>query len=207
MSTALLTANIGGIDNVIIPKVDCDYFLYAEENLPYPLPNLNNRLRGKYLKIQSHRFLPHEKFIWIDGRVEIIRTDFVQFMNDFLSDCDVVIMRHDQRSNVYQEIEFIQKMILTGNEYLIERYKNEPFDQEYDYYVSKRLPVDFPLYMCGCFARKNTKRINDIFNEWWMKTLEFTLFDQAMFSYVAWRYGLNIKEVDLTPYIKYNKHL
>ena len=62
MRIALLTANIGGIDKVVEPtkqNIPFDYFCYTENNLPFPLPNLSNRMKGKYLKMLTHRFLPN----------------------------------------------------------------------------------------------------------------------------------------------------
>lgn len=211
--TALLTCNIGDIDDVQIPveqSIVHDYFCYNENKIPYPLPNLNDRLKGKYLKINSHRFLEnYSNYIWIDGRVQVISSGFVSLMTKDLDEYDVVISDHYERETVYEEISFIKQLMNDGNEYLLSRYRNEPFEIEENFYSLDGLPKDYPIYACTVFARRNTDRVNRIFNEWWMRTLEFTCFDQAMFSYVAWRFGLKVKVLyykDLLNYVQINKH-
>ena len=120
MKIAILTANVGGIDNVIPPvpqrvgnivdwtnksvddasvtrdsQVTCDYHYFTEDNLPYPLPNLSSRLQGKYLKILSHRFLPtYDVYVWMDGKVELTDGKFVAGIVEKLRCCEVVVGRH-----------------------------------------------------------------------------------------------------------------
>jgi hypothetical protein len=210
---AVLTCNIGGIDdlkpmvNQIAPTC---YFAFTEKNLPLPLPNLNDRLKGKYLKINTHRFLPeYSNYIWIDGRVEVLSMDFVRMMSEHLKNHDVVICTHDQRSNVYEEIHFIQDLMKQGNKYLLARYKEEPFEEELDFYRSEGLPEDYPLYACTVFARRNDAKVNFAFSDWFLRSLEFTCFDQCMFSYIVWRYNLKVKALpyeELLKYVTIGKH-
>lgn len=210
---ALLTCNIGGIDEVIKPitqSVHADYFCYTDAVLPYPLPNLGDRMKGKYLKMNAHRFLGnYDNFIWIDGRVEVISPDFVKYITSFLEEYDVVIPFHYERSDVFEEISFIKNQMKEGNEYLISRYKNEPFEAEMDFYFSEEFPPHYPLYACTVFARRNEEKVNRAFAQWWMRTLEFTCFDQCMFSYIAWAYELRVRAIpydELLKYVSVNKH-
>jgi hypothetical protein len=204
---ALLTCNIGGIDEVIEPvaqTAECDYFCYTDCVLPYPLPNLGDRLKGKYIKINPHRFLPdYQNYVWMDGRVRVFDSDFVSFMTEPLSHYDIVIPLHYQRDNVYEEISFIKNLMAAGNEYLITRYKHEPFDSELDFYQAEGMPQDVPLYACGIFARRNDEKLNRIFRDWWLRSIEFTSFDQCMFSYIAWKFGLKVKSIDYSEILKY----
>ena len=51
MKIALLTANIGGIDEIHAPakqKESYDFFYLTEKTLLFPLPNLDTRTKGKY---------------------------------------------------------------------------------------------------------------------------------------------------------------
>lgn len=212
MKVALLTANVGGIDNVPpVPEqsVPYDYFCYTEKNLPFPLHNLDSRLKGKYCKINTHRFLKHDIFIWIDGRIEITSPDFVKTMVEWLQNKDVVISRHQYRHNVYEEIHWIQEMMRNGNKYLLERYAHEPFNEELKFYSGQGMPVDYPLFACGVFARWNNPKVNWVFRDWWLMCLEYSNFDQSQFSYIAWGNQLNIKQLspdEILQYIKIGKH-
>lgn len=210
---ALLTCNIGDIDEVQQPveqSIVHDYFCYTENNLPYPLPNLGDRLKGKYLKIVPHRFLTnYDNFVWMDGRIHAHNPDFIKFITRPLQEYDIVIPLHQYRKNVYEEIEFIKHHMDEGNQYLLSRYAHEPFQDEFDFYKSQGLPEDFPLFACGCFARRNDVKLNRIFRDWWLRSIEFTSFDQAMFSFIAWKFDLKIYSFpyeELLQYVTINKH-
>lgn len=192
---SLVSANIGGIDlERAMPQQTREHHYHYFTRPPYPLPNLNNRLKGKYCKILTHRILGSDIFIWIDGSVQILTEDFVEWCCEQVKDCDVAISRHPDRTNVFDEIDYILRNTDTST-YLSQRYSEEPFVQERAFYEKKGLPRDFPLYACWFFVRKNNNKLNNVFDDWWMRVLEFTNFDQTQFSYCAWKHRLEIKEV------------
>lgn len=211
---ALICANIGKFDPIL--KVEeqeykCDIHYFTEATLPFPLPNLNDRLKSKYIKIQTHRFLPnYNAYIWIDGSVEVTNERFVKDIIDGLQGHDIIVSLHPERKNVYQEIEYILDSIEAGKEYLIKRYADQPFEEEETFYKNKGLPQSYPLYVTRFFARWNRSFINDAFNDWWNGCLEFANFDQTMFSYIAWKHGMQINELDyhktVNEYLKVHKH-
>lgn len=195
LKIAVITANIGNFDEKRTPPLmeGVDFFYYTEENLPAPLPNLNNRLKGKYIKTQPHRFLPHDIFIWLDASVEILSADLITHCIAELSDGnDVVISHHAERHNVYDELHYIQKLIVEGNQYVIDRYAKEPLQEELDFYSREGMPDEFALFNCYCFARKNNFFVNSVFDDWWNGIIQYCNFDQTMFSYVAWKNNLRI---------------
>lgn len=211
---ALISANIGAFDPVfdIVPQnIECDIFYYTERNLPHPLPNLNNRLRGKYLKTMAHRFLPnYDIYVWVDGSVEIIDSRFIERIIEVLKKDHVSISLHPERKNVYEEIDYILTNIDAGKEYLVSRYVNEPLADEMLFYKNGYLPETYPLYVCRFFARRNTDRVNRCFEDWWNGILEYSNFDQTMFSYVTWKHGLSIVPLNYSGIvdnlIKVHKH-
>lgn len=213
MNTVILSANVGGIDEVYgMPKQNtpCDHRYYFDHNLPCPMPNLNNRLKAKYCKLQTHRFLNHSTFIWHDSRIKIISKDFASIFKEQLSDYDMVIFRHEERESPYKEIEYILENIESGNNYLLSRYGNQQISKEIEFMVAKGIPEDTPLYHCNLFARRNNKKVNAAFDEWWKLCLEYSYFDQALFSFIAWKYELKINSEPLRdPFKIYetNPHL
>ena len=193
---AIITANIGGVDPILgIPKqsVEADYFYYDETNLPFPLTNLSNRLKARYLKSQTHRFLPdYDMYIWLDGRVKVEGNNFAQSFLEQIEGRDLAIYKHFERDNVYQEMDYINNEMLKGSQYLLTRYANQQVMKEALFYKEKGLPNDFPLFMGGFFARRNNKKTNDCFDEWWRRIVEFSYSDQTMLSHVVWESGLDI---------------
>lgn len=193
---AVVCANIGSFDPVFAfpdQSIDCDFFYYTEKNLPYPLPNLNDRLKSKYIKIQMHRFLPgYDVYIWLDGSVQVSSKLFVQHLKNNVEMYDVAMSVHHERDSVYEELEYILSNIDAGKEYLIKRYGNEPLAEEMAFYKNNGLPDYHRLFITRFFARKNNKHINAAFDDWWNRVLEFVNFDQAMFSHIEDRHGLDV---------------
>lgn len=206
----VLTANIGSIDPVQgMPRqtIDCDFKYYNDSNLPFPMPNLDNRLKSKYIKIQSHKFLNYDKVIWMDGRVKIISKSFAEAFTEGLADHDVVIFKHPERNTIGEEMKYIIENMSKGNHYLLSRYGNQQMEKEYDLYRSCSSD-GLPLYACTIFARNVDEKTNAVFNDWWEKCLQYSYFDQTMFSFVS--KSLKIKVLDMKDWVKQvriNKHL
>lgn len=201
MKVAIVTANVGNIDDVLpVPEqsIPCDVFCYNEANLPYPLTNVDNRLKAKYIKLRTHKIFPdYDAYIWIDGRVEIITPDFARDMMTALHGYQMAIFRHKDRKNSFEELQYILDQIKKGNSYHVERYALQPIGEELAFCRQEGLPQDFPLFWCGLFARWNDKIMNAFFDEWWIKCLEFSTFDQALFSYLAWKDGITLNPLQL----------
>lgn len=213
MKIAVLTANVGNIDEVKgMPEQDTrlKYFYYHEGNLPFPLPNLDNRLKSKYVKIQTHRFLPqYDAYVWLDGRVEILSKEFISNITSHLLENEMAMFLHKDRGNVYDEMSYIINHIQKGNRYLVQRYAHQNLEKEARFYKEEGVPRDYPLYACTVFARLNNQRLNNVFDEWWRRCLEFSSFDQTMFAYCAYKSDLKIKGLlwsDYSKFLQVNKH-
>lgn len=217
MKIALCTASIGEIDEVIKPveqSVEYDYFCYTDSNLPFPLPNMDNRTKSKYIKIMTHRFLPdYDIYIWIDGRVEVIDKDFIKKIITPIinNESEYVNILHTHRKSVYEEMDYIIGHIKSGQGYLTSRYAHQKMEKEMEFYRSNGMPEDYPLYSSGIFARKNN-RLHVFFEEWFLRSMEFSNFDQSMYSYVAYKLGIQIKSFSWDEvegdgkWFKLNKH-
>ncbi len=209
MRIALLTANIGTLDEVYPPvsqTANYQLFYYTENTLPFPLPNLDNRMKGKYFKTQAHRFLDHDIFIWIDASIDIISANFIEDIINELRGYDLVSSLHMQRTNVYDELVYVIDKMKEGNKYLLRRYVKQPLYDEYSFYQNQGLPKDYPLYNCWFFARWNNIKVNEAFDIWWDTIMRYSNFDQTQFSYAAWKSGLAIKSVATDEYMIRNKH-
>lgn len=202
MKVAIITANIGQFDTIRgIPKqsMEADFYCYDETNLPFPLANLNNRMKARYLKCNAHRFLPgYDAYIWIDGRIEVTGNSFVETIMEQLVDHDLVVYKHYERENIDQELDFILSHIRKGTPYIFSRYGNQQIEKEKALYKSegiindsdKPLALHLPLVIGGVFARLNSEKVNAAFDEWWNRIVEFSCSDQTMLSYIIWKQNL-----------------
>lgn len=189
MKIAAVTAVFGGKDHVkpfAEQSIPCDHYCFTEENSPVPLPNLPDRLKAKYFKLQAHRVLPeYGAYVWIDGNIEVKHPDFVARMIEAAGQ-GIAIQKHHERQTIQEEIDFI---LASENPYLTTRYREQPLRQEYRYYLAQGMPPDTPLYACNLFAwSRDSGYIDPFFNEWWSLVLEWSYFDQSAFSYLAWKY-------------------
>ncbi len=216
MKIAVVTVNIGEIDDVKpIPSqsVGYDYFCFTESNIPFPMSGLDNRMKAKYLKTQLHRVLPdYDMYIYLDGRVEVVSEGFVKEFTDALIDeWELVCCPHNDRDNVYEEIEYIIAAIEDGKEYLKVRYGHQDMQSEANFFRKQNIGNDCRLLRATVFGISNNYHTNKVMDEWWAKCCEYTNFDQAMFSYIAHinftgKKGVKLIESD-NEFFKYNKHI
>jgi hypothetical protein len=209
MKIALISCNIGNTDEIMPPvKQTAEYELsyYTENTLPFPLPNLDSRMKGKYLKTQSHKFIEADIHIWVDASIDITNKDFINTCIGALQSVDIVIERHKQRENVYDELEYIIDKMKDGDRYLLKRYARQPLYLEYEFYKKNKLPKNYPLYQCSFFARWNIERVNKIMDDWWDLILRYSNFDQTQFSFVAWNNEAEIQEIETKDLFIRMKH-
>lgn len=191
MKIAVVTAIFGGKDTQkpFPPQsVECDYYCFTEENTPVPLPNLPDRLKAKYFKLQMEKFIPwYDTYVWIDGNIEVKSPDFVKKMTENIPFSPIVIQRHHERQTIKEEIDFI---LSSENEYLTTRYGKQPLKQEYEYYLKEGMPKNAPLYSCNIFAYNARGNGASFFMAyWWRLCLHWSWFDQSAFSYLAWMHN------------------
>jgi hypothetical protein len=185
MRTAIVTANFGQFDEVYPAaqqSLPTKLFYFTEKNTPYPMDGLSNRLRGKFFKMQAHRvpiLREHQVIIWTDASIEIISPDFVADIQEKLKTDDFTIGLHPDRTDVIEELSFIQQAIRDdGSPYLRRRYMLSSIEKELDLLAGRRLP----LYACSLFAYRNTAAIRGSLNQWWNLTMRYSELDQCMFS-------------------------
>jgi len=204
MKVALITANLGNIDEDIhldqIVKQDYEFsfFNFHLNSLPFPLPNLDNRTKARYLKIMTHRFLPeYDVYVWIDGRIKIISELFIStFVKHLENKKEFVVITHPKRKSIYEEIEFILHQMNSGEHYLIGRYGHQELRKELEFYKSELYPNEnVPLFSSGVLGRLNNEKVNKACDEWFLRSIEFSNFDQAMLSYIIWKHELTSKHL------------
>lgn len=207
----VISANIGDFDydqDHVQQNMECDFYHFTENNLPVPLPNLNNRLKGKWLKTQMHRAVPgYDVYIWLDGRVRITSPFFVKNYIDLLKGVDMVATLHPDRTNVYEELEYMMMEIERGEPYLTARYANEPLREELDFYKTTEFPADYPLYAALAFAMWSNDKVKQFTTDWWLSCIEWSNFDQSQFSYHLWRHGMRSNTIPFNnDFFKVGKH-
>jgi hypothetical protein len=185
MKVAVLSANFGNFDkpnNFPKQTIDCDRLVFDESNTPYPLSALSPRMKGKFFKMQAHKFLPeYDIFVWLDSNVKVLSSDMVSHMIEPLTDNQVSIQKHPHRSSIYEELEYMEGLMIKGSKYLNSRYQLDALKAEV-----KDIGEGYSnLYACNIFARLNSPAVNEMFDYWWEQQFLFNDFDQIRFVEVA----------------------
>jgi len=204
MKIAVITASLGGIDKPL-PFVDQDIeftrFYITEQNA-FPFHTVNSRLAAKFYKILSHRFVPnYDVFVWIDGNVEVKDPGLIRSMVSQLENADVVISEHPQRSSIRQEADFIINEVNNGNAYLQTRYSAKSINDEANAYGD----LD-GLYWCGLFARRNETTVNKAFDDWFVKNVQWSNFDQLSFVKIVHDFRLRLSITEWGPFYNNNHY-
>lgn len=196
MRVALVSAIFGGIDqpkSVPPQSVSHDLHQFTEHNSPFPLPDLDDRMRAKYFKLQTHRVLPdYDAYVWIDGSVQIESPEFLASILRMMPIRGITLNPHPLRSGIVEEADYILGELEQGSPYFEHRYQPDIIKAEVEFCLKEGYQDDLGLFECGVFARPNTGLLNDFFDDWWRHCLTWCCFDQNAFPYLAWKHKLDI---------------
>ena len=215
MNVAIISAIIGGIDEpkeLPQQKGPADLLtFFANDTNPTGSPGSSDRVKALYFKTQMHTFdyyvegvkFTPDLFIWIDGKIQVLSNDFVQKCIDQLGDNDIAILKHHERTCVYQEVDHIYHCIRKGNKYLATRYADRPLRYQANFYREMGYPKNNGLHDCKIFIVRNTPEMNDIFDLWW-EDCKIDWFDQIAIQFRCWQQCVKIQDLILQPGIDYN---
>ncbi len=202
MKIALISSIFGGMDaphNIVEQEgVEYGLFHYTESNSPYPFPNLNDRLKAKYFKCQSHRIpelMDYNLHCWIDGSVEVVGAHMLKDFSQRLieSGADVGIGAHNMRECIYDEAETI---VRSKDPYLTDRYKGQFVAEEVEQYRKDGHPEKWGLFSCGIWIRHNNEKVNGAWDWWWNQCLTWSYLDQTAFPFIMRREGINLVDLN-----------
>lgn len=199
MKISISTAIIGGTDTVKeIPEQTMPYthLLYTA---PYPgTEDMNPRNQALYYKTQVNTLSDDDLFIWIDGKIQILSSDFVQQCIDALGNNHIAILKHGERKCIYDEVAYIEKQIRARNSYLVTRYAHRPIRAQVEFYKSLGYPANNGLNDCSIFIIRAGK-MDWVFNEWWKCCSEQDWFDQTAIQFLCWQAYQEINPIVFTP--------
>jgi len=195
MTTALVTAIIGGIDEVKpVPEQTVPFtrYLFTE-----PLDGNNPRQQALYYKTQIHKTCEADLYIWIDGKVQITSPDFIKQCVDALGFGNISILKHHERNCIYKEVDHIEMCISKGNPYLTPRYAHRPLRKQVEAYRTQGYPVNAGLNDCCIFIVRG-QTMADIFDKWWYEC-QMDWFDQISIRFLCWFYQQPINNIVFKP--------
>lgn len=135
-----------------------------------------DRRGSRFYKINSHLLPPHDISIYFDANVTFKKdiTQLVDTMNT-----DWLAFLHPERDCLYQEAQVVSG--LYANAYDVDRQVHK--------YRQQNMPEHFGLFANYCIIRKNTERVKEINQKWWLEYQNGCVRDQVSLPYVFWEQG------------------
>lgn len=230
---AVITAIFGKYDtlkdpNDVVNKDSVDWFCFTDDttmtspiwkviNTPYHIqngkeeykkyknwfdtikdPKVKNMMSAKYYKVKTHEIdilKGYDYYIWVDGSM-FLRQEFINNLTKLINTpYELINFKHQKRSTVKDEV---------GESIIMKKYKNQDVPAQYDAYIKDGFPDDLGLFECTIIIKKNTPRINDLFDLWWIQNLEYSYQDQISYTYCLWKKGVKPDYV-INEYVFDNK--
>lgn len=212
--TAVIQASLGGVDHInqnVPQTIQHDYRLFTDENYPPRNVVMSARLQAKIPKFFGWQMAPsHDYYLWQDGNITLNRPETLQYFLDEIKDHDIVVLRHHRRPNIRQEVRYLRKGLREQSMYLVNRYNNEQWKEQYDLISRDKEYTDDLLVIGGIFMYRNTPEVQAMLKEWFYHCARYNVQDQISFPYVLKKSGIRVRvlEHDYTKwdYIKQIKH-
>ena len=219
---ALISANLGKIDSNDVIKhapqvLNKDYqleFISLNDRNFYPRINsLHPRLQAKIPKMLVWEVAPdYDIYIWMDSSIKLIKHDSINWLIEQLNGNYITLFKHNFRSSIRDELEYIKEHYEKHSRYLINRYKNEPLQEQVDLYLSDSSFNDVNLYQGGIFIYdiKNKPELKLFFKDWFYHCARYSIQDQLSLPYLLHKHHINPKIINeniyKSEYIKYFGH-
>lgn len=177
-----------------------------DDNFPPRFNALHPRLQSKIPKMLAFEMFPDFDFyLWTDSNITLQTQETVETFYKRCKNKDIVVFRHHVRNFLHEEFQFMFDN--KDNPYL-EKYINEPFQEQLDIYKKTCENFDeLKLYEMGCFIYKNNDIMRKVMKEWFYQNARYSIQDQLSFPYVVDmlkpNVGINGRNIIKNKFINY----
>lgn len=200
---AIYTCISGDYDEVLIPNHiadECDYyvisdkkekedsfFTYFDLSQYVPCDIVDNARKNRFCKINAHKLFPQYRYsIYFDGNIEI-KKEIVKYIKTLPKTRITTLFRAGYDS-VYAEAFRCLKH---------KRDSEERITKQMEKYWLEGMPDDFGLVGPGIMIREHNNPIcKKIMEDWWEEVDHFSKRDMISLSYVLWKNGYTIEDVN-----------
>lgn len=198
----IVTANFGTIDikSLIVPKQIVDNInitstSYNDFNVLNNRQNsIHPRLKGKIPKMLEWINVEADYYIWLDAPFEIVSEYFVQNTLNSLGDNDICLCKHNCRTTIKDEFNFVDSSMKNGDEYIISRYAGEDIEEQVEVYLNDNTFVDNNLFEMGYFVYSKKlieNRDYNLMTDWFFHNCYYSVQDQLSLPYLLHKHKIN----------------
>lgn len=174
---AVLSCNLGKFDipvEHVKQDIDVDYHTFTYDDFPQ-IADLPPRFQYRIPKLFGWQMLPgYDRYIWLDGSMQLTRPDSVSWMIKCLGDKDIAFFKHPWRNSVREEVNFIEQRLKDNDPYITPRYKGGLHKEFLRDYGDSNLYAS-PVFIYGDWAQ-------DTLWKWWALQSRYYTCDQVSLS-------------------------
>ena len=207
MNILLITANLGAFDKqiknhispILKPGINLAFVEFTDTNFPPRHNALHSRMQAKIPKMLAWEYFPeYDYYIWIDGSVQIINSNFIQNMVNFCAGYEIALIPHKDRKKIRDELEFVTELMRGGSAYLLKRYENELMQEQVNLYTQDKDFIDEKLFVgtVFCYSKELIKSKPEFFKEWYYHCARYSVQDQLSLPYILHKHKIKVKEID-----------
>jgi hypothetical protein len=189
MKICLLTANLGGFENVkehVPQSIEYDLHRFTDENFPPRSCTLTPRMQARLAKMFGWQMVPgYDIYIWVDSSCIFPHPDSLKWFIEQLDGYDLVTFKHPDRNTIKQEADYLNKRILMGCSYITPRYKNELTEAQLTEIFEDKDYVDDKLYASTVMVYRPSDQVRKMMKEWWYHTSRYHSDEQLSLPYVT----------------------
>lgn len=198
MRTAILSANLGSIDNPVehvSQTAVADYFTFTDENFPPRDKAMTPRLQAKIPKMFGWQLKPdYDAYLWLDSNLQLAHHESLQYFIDAIEKHDIAVLKHPRRDTAHWEYRYIWRALHNNapSNYMRARYTNELLDEQYAIIKNDPDYVDDLMVNGGVFIYRNTPAVQTLLREWWYNVSRYLIMDQLIWPYLLKKSGLRV---------------
>lgn len=174
-----------------------DVVYYNNLNTPSRKNSLHPRMKGKIPKMMEWLEHPdYDYYIWVDS-LFTIENGFLENMLEGVDDtADLYLFAHGKRASIREEMEYVNKRIAEGSDYLRMRYDGEGMNAQVSHYLADLSFKDDHLFMGGCFLYTKplvADRNGNMMMDWFAHNALYSIQDQLSLPYLIHKHGVKYK--------------
>jgi hypothetical protein len=197
---AIYTAIFGDYDDLIEPPEEikgCDFYCFTDneklKSKKYKIIKVKREFSdptrdARKIKTLSHKYLPNYEYtLWIDANIIFRETNIQEMFNNFLSEYDIAIHKHDIRDCVYDEFNACLEVGVDSPTIMASQMIR---------YINERYPVHNGLAATGVVFRRNSDLVRNVNKDWWNELRNGSKRDQLSIDYVMWKNKADYFRID-----------
>jgi hypothetical protein len=207
MKLLVITANVSGISsNTFVPQnvPNVDFVKLDDSNYTTRTKSMHPRLQGKIPKMLAWELYPdYDYYLWVDNTFSFKNADSVEWYLNQLENKDAAFYIHSTRKSIKDEVYHVSEGIKEGNNYLLDRYKNENVEEQVATYLKDPNYNDNILFSAGVFiysANLVKNKENNVMKEWFYQNCIWSIEDQLSLPYVLQKHNINYNIINENIY-------